>query len=128
MDSHYKSLICEDDHVDKLLEKEVLGRIPDENSSVDAADLFSQLADSTRVRLLCMLSISDLCVCEMADMLHISQPAVSHHLRSLRQTGIVRFRKQGKRASYYLSPDDNGKMVRKLLKGVFSEMEENSDA
>ena len=123
MTSRFKPEVCGADHHDEQKEAEILERIPDEDRAVDAADLFAQLSDSTRVRLLSMLSISDLCVCEMSDMLHMSQPAVSHHLRSLRQSGIVKFKKQGKRASYYLNPE-NGETVRKLLHAVF-EKEDN---
>ena len=124
MASKFKPEVCEADHHDEQKEAEILSRIPDEDSAVDAADLFSQLADSTRVRLLSMLCVSDLCVCEMSDMLHMSQPAVSHHLRSLRQSGIVRFKKQGKRASYYLDPE-NGETVRQLLNAAFGKKEED---
>lgn len=107
--------LCEDNHIDALHEAEIIRRIPDEELAVDIASVFSHLSDSTRVRLLSMLSLSELCVCEMADILGMSQPAVSHHLRVLRQCGIIQFRREGKRANYFLSPDENGDMIRKLL-------------
>jgi len=107
--------LCEDTHIDAAHEAEIIRCIPDEGAAVEIASVFSHLSDSTRVRLLSMLSLSELCVCEMADMLGMSQPAVSHHLRVLRQCGIVQFRRDGKRANYFLSPDENGDMIRKLL-------------
>lgn len=110
--------ICLADHSHVRHEQDIARRIPDEESAVDIASVFAHLSDSTRVRLLSMLSLSDMCVCEMADILGMSQPAVSHHLRVLRQCGIVKFRRQGKRACYYLSPDAHGELMRKLLAAV----------
>lgn len=113
--------ICGANHIDAAHEAEIACRIPDEESAVDIASVFAHLSDSTRVRLLSMLSLSEMCVCEMADILGMSQPAVSHHLRVLRQCGIIKFRKQGKRAKYYISPDENGERIRKLLSVVCEE-------
>lgn len=107
--------LCTEDHIDKLREQEVIAFLPGEDAAADAAALFGCLADSTRVRLLSLLSAGEMCVCEMADILGMSQPAVSHHLRLLRQCGIVRFRKQGQRALYSLSGGETGRTVRRLL-------------
>lgn len=113
--------ICDASHIDAAHEAEIAQHIPDEEAAVDIASVFAHLSDSTRVRLLSMLSLSEMCVCEMADILGMSQPAVSHHLRVLRQCGIIKFRKQGKRANYYISPDENGELIRKLLAVVCGE-------
>lgn len=107
--------VCNDEHVDINHEERIKHLIPDENAAADIADVFRQLADSTRVRLLSMLAIESICVCEMADILGMSQPAVSHHLRTLRASGIVRYKKDGKRAMYSLSDSEVGKMVRHVL-------------
>ncbi len=115
--------ICEAPHIDAAHEAQIRALIPTEDEAADAAALFAQLSDSTRVRLVSMLACSDMCVCEMADLLGVSQPAVSHHLRILRQCGVVRFRKQGKRALYYLSDNEAGHMARKLLSAVCGEKE-----
>jgi len=111
-------VLCEGTHTDAAHEAQIRALIPTEDEAADAAALFAQLSDSTRVRLVSMLAVSDMCVCEMADLLGASQPAVSHHLRILRQCGVVRFRKQGKRALYYLSDNEAGETVRKLLLAV----------
>ena len=116
--------LCEEPHIDVTHEAAIVRRIPDEEAAVDIASVFAHLSDSTRVRLLSMLSLSDMCVCEMADILGMSQPAVSHHLRVLRQCGIVKYRREGKRANYYLSPDENGDMIRNLLAVVCGEERE----
>lgn len=110
---------CGDEsHIDSTHEQRILHRIPDEDTAVDIADLFRQLGDSTRVRLLSMLALEPMCVCEMADILGISQPAVSHHLRTLRQSGVVRFKKEGKRALYSLSDTPTGHIVRHVLEDM----------
>ena len=113
--------ICGANHIDAAHEAQIVERIPDEEAAVDIAAVFAHLSDSTRVRLLSMLNLAEMCVCEMADILGMSQPAVSHHLRVLRQCGIIKFRKQGKRAKYYISPDENGDLIRKLLAAVCGE-------
>ncbi|MEA5047225.1 MAG: metalloregulator ArsR/SmtB family transcription factor [Eubacteriales bacterium] len=110
--------VCGENHVDRQHEEEIRTRLPSEDQAVDAAAIFAQLADTTRVRLLSMLAASDMCVCEMADLLGMSQPAVSHHLRVLRQFDAVRFRKWGQRTMYYISDNETGELVRRLLSVV----------
>ncbi len=110
--------ICGENHIDQQHEAEVRARLPSEDEAVDAAAIFAHLSDTTRVRLLSMLAVSDLCVCEMADLLGMSQPAVSHHLRILRQCDVVRFRKWGQRTMYYLSDNEIGETIRRLLEVV----------
>lgn len=107
--------VCGESHVDRQHEDELKTRLPSEDQAVDAAAVFTHLSDSTRVRLLSMLAASDMCVCEMADLLGMSQPAVSHHLRVLRQCDVIRFRKSGQRAMYYISDNEIGDMVKRLL-------------
>lgn len=110
--------ICGENHVDKMHEDELKTRLPSEDQAVDAAAVFTHLSDTTRVRLLSMLAASDMCVCEMADLLGMSQPAVSHHLRVLRQCDVVRFRKRGQRTMYYISDNEIGDTVKRLLEVV----------
>lgn len=107
--------LCGGNHIDALREQRIRAVLPGEDAAADAAALFGYLADSTRVRLLSMLAASELCVCEMADILGMSQPAVSHHLRVLRQCGVVGFQKQGQRALYSLSDNETGRTIRRLL-------------
>lgn len=69
------------------------------------AELFKALGDYTRVRILYALSINELCVCALAEVLDMSQSAISHQLRLLRAAKLVRYRKEGKNVFYTL--DDN---------------------
>ena len=112
--------LCGESHIDPQHEEQIRARLPSEDEAADVAAVFTHLSDSTRVKLLSMLATSDLCVCEMADLLGMSQPAVSHHLRILRQCDVVRFRKWGQRTMYYLSDNEIGDTIRRLLEVVMS--------
>ena len=68
-------------------------------------DIFSALADPTRLRILQALSLEELCVCDIAAIAGVSQSAVSHQLRLLRDRDLVAYRRDGKRAVYRLSDD-----------------------
>ncbi|SFR11243.1 ArsR/SmtB family transcription factor [Desulfoscipio geothermicus] len=66
-------------------------------------DFLKILADETRLKIIMMLSRRDMCVCEIMDELGMSQPAVSHHLRILKKSGIVRDDKDGRWVFYSLN-------------------------
>ncbi len=110
--------ICSVSHVDPKHEEEIRAHLPGESEAIDAAAIFTQLSDTTRVRILSMLASSEMCVCEMADLLGMSQPAVSHHLHVLRQNEAIRFRKNGQRTVYYISDNAMGVTIRRLLEVV----------
>ena len=69
------------------------------------SELFKALSDETRTRILYLLSGRELCVCDLADILEMSLPAVSHHLRLLRTMRLVKYRREGKQAFYSLDDD-----------------------
>lgn len=69
------------------------------------AELFRALGDSTRLRILSLLTVRDACVCEVVELLPISQPAVSQHLRKLRQAGLVEEYRQKSWKFYRLRRD-----------------------
>ena len=77
----------------------------------DLADFFRLFADSTRIGLLWALSESEMCVCDLCALLNMKQSAVSHQLKTLKQSRIVRFRREGK--VVYYSLDDVH--IRKVL-------------
>ena len=80
-------------------------RRPDEAVLSEVAEIFKLLGDPTRVKILQALSVTELCVCDLAALLEMTSSAISHQLRLLRARGIVRFRKDGK--IVYYSLDDN---------------------
>ena len=69
------------------------------------SELFRVLADETRTRILYLLSRQELCVCDLAYLLEMSSPAISHHLRLLKTMRLVRTRRDGKQVFYMLDDD-----------------------
>lgn len=69
------------------------------------SELFKALADETRIQILYLLSLKELCVCDIAEIMEMSLPAVSHHLRLLKMMRIVKYRREGK--NVYYSLDDH---------------------
>jgi ArsR family transcriptional regulator len=82
------------------------GRLLDARAAARVAETFKVLGDATRVRIVHALSLAELCTCDLAALLGVSEPAVSHHLRTLRQMRLVRFRRQG-RLVYYALDDEH---------------------
>lgn len=79
------------------------GMLPDEEMLYELADLFKMFADSTRIKILYALMEDEMCVACIADAVGVSQSAVSHQLRLLKQARLVRFRREGKQVLYALS-------------------------
>ena len=78
---------------------------PDMDMLCDLADLFKVFGDTTRMRILYALSESEMCVCAIAEYLAMTQSAVSHQLRALRQSRLVRYRREGKNVFYSLDDE-----------------------
>ncbi len=78
-------------------------QIPDTQKITLAADFFKAFADPTRVRILCALWESELCVCDISELVGMSQSAVSHQLRYLRQSKLIKCRREGKSVIYSLA-------------------------
>jgi len=85
------------------------------------AELFKALGDYTRVRILYALSESELCVCALADVLDMSQSAISHQLRLLRAARLVRYRKEGKNVYYALDDDHVANLLKQGLDHIREE-------
>jgi len=66
------------------------------------SELFKVLGDETRTKILYLLSIQELCVCDLAELLELSLPAISHHLRLLKAMRLVKYRRDGKQVFYSL--------------------------
>ncbi len=80
-----------------------LSEMPGEDETRAMADLFKTFGDATRLRILAALSRQELCVCDIADLLEMTQSAISHQLRVLKQQKLVRFRRDGKTVYYSLA-------------------------
>ena len=90
---------------------EVLGEMPDDETLYDLAELFKVFGDSTRIKILYALFEAELCVCDIAQLLGLTQSAVSHQLRVLKGSRLVKFRKEGKTVFYSLADSH----VRKII-------------
>ncbi|HPE65078.1 MAG TPA: metalloregulator ArsR/SmtB family transcription factor [Synergistales bacterium] len=89
----------------RLTPDEVSSRMPDERTLYELADLFRVFGDSTRIKILCALSVSDLCVADIASLLSMTQSAISHQLRVLKQVRLVRVARKGRSSVYSLDDD-----------------------
>lgn len=96
---------CEYHHVHQDLVEKVNATMPRDETLYDLADLFRIFADSTRIRILYVLFESEVCVCDLAQLLGMTQSAISHQLRSLKQSKLVKYRREGKTVFYSLADD-----------------------
>jgi DNA-binding transcriptional ArsR family regulator len=84
------------------------GHMPEEESLLELADLFKVFSDSTRVKIVCALLHAEMCVCDIAVLLGMSKSSISHQLRALRQTRLVKNRRDGKVVYYSLDDEHVG--------------------
>ena len=97
--------ICTENHSDERLARSAEAHLLDGITATHVADLFKALADPTRVRIISLLAHTELCVGDLCLVLGMSQPAVSHQLRVLRNLRIVRARKEGRHVFYTLDDE-----------------------
>jgi DNA-binding transcriptional ArsR family regulator len=99
---------CSTIHED-VVEK-VRKQIPQEETLYDLAELFKVFGDSTRIKILCVLFESEMCVCDIAALLNMTQSAISHQLRVLKNARLVKYRREGK-VVYYSLDDQHVKQI-----------------
>ena len=97
--------ICKEECLHKTLITKVNANIPDVDTLYDLAELYRVFGDSTRIRILYVLFESEVCVCDIADLLNMTVSAISHQLRILKSSGLVKFRRDGKTCFYSLADD-----------------------
>ena len=95
-------------HEDKV--REISESIPSDETLYDLAEFFKVFGDSTRIKIICALFKSEMCVCDLAALLNVSQSAISHQLRTLKGARLVRFRREGK-VVYYSLDDEHIKHI-----------------
>ena len=97
-----------------VIHQDVIDRVgkvmPEEESLYDLAELFKVFGDSTRIRILSALSVSEMCVCDIANLLTMTQSAISHQLRVLKQAALVKNRREGK-VVYYSLDDEHVQQI-----------------
>ncbi len=108
-------LTCDAYNDDPTRVRRVARLMPPDDAFDHATVMLKALADPVRARILYALTHEALCVCELATLLDMSLPAVSHHLKLLATAGMLRVRKQGKFACYYLRDEHQGTTLGALL-------------
>ena len=96
---------CDETHSHTELVERLHDGMPDENELCDIAELFKVFGDSTRIRILYVLFEEEVCVCDLAETLGMTQSAVSHQLNILRRSRLVKSRRDGKSVFYSLADD-----------------------
>ena len=112
---------CDSVEVHEELLKIVNETMPDENELYDLAELFKVFGDSTRIRILYVLFEAEVCVCDLAAALNMTQSAISHQLKILKHNKLVKNRREGKSIFYSLADDH----VRSIIAQGREHIEEN---
>lgn len=100
-----KDEVCDGFEVHEDLLKIVNETLPEETELYNLAELFKVFGDSTRIRILFVLFEAEVCVCDLAKALNMTQSAISHQLRILKQNKLVKSRREGKSIFYSLADD-----------------------
>lgn len=109
---------CDETCVHHNLVELVNKKLPDEDTLYDLAELFKVFGDSTRIRILFVLFESEVCVCDIAESLNMTQSAISHQLKILKQNKLVKSRRDGKTVYYSLADSHVYKIIEQGLEHV----------
>ena len=117
----YEPLCAEANVIHEDVLVRVREKMPDEEPVYEVSELFKVFGDSTRARIICALNIEEMCVCDLAEALNMTQSAISHQLKILKQSKLVKFRREGKSIFYSLADDH----VRSILNLGLEHIEED---
>ena len=106
---------CQEETVHEDAVESVRTQLPPDELLYDLAELFKIFGDSTRIKILYALLERELCVCDIAKLMDVTQSAVSHQLRVLKSSKLVKFRRDGKTVYYSLADDH---VIRILSQGM----------
>lgn len=109
---------CEFAFVHEDIVNAVNKKMPDEDVLYDLAELFRVFGDSTRIKILYVLFESEMCVCDIAQLLGMKQSAISHQLKNLKQARLVTSRREGKSIFYSLSDEHVRSMIGQGLEHI----------
>ncbi|HAA08469.1 MAG: ArsR/SmtB family transcription factor [Syntrophomonadaceae bacterium] len=101
---------CDCQVIHEDIVNQVLPQMPPEETLYDLAELFKVFGDSTRVKILWALDKEEMCVCDIAYLLNMTQSAISHQLRVLKQAKLVKNRREGK-IVYYSLDDEHVRQI-----------------
>ncbi len=105
MEDRYNVECCEFMHAHDEIVERVRKEMPGEDTLYDLTELFRIFGDSTRIRILYVLFEAEMCVCDIAALLGMTQSAISHQLRALKNARLVTSRRDGKTVFYSLADD-----------------------
>lgn len=105
--------LCEITIIHEDVVKKVKKIMPEDDEIYDLAEFFKVFADSTRMKMIYALMENELCVCDLANIVNTTQSAISHQLKILRQSKLVKFRKEGKVVYYSLNDEHISQIVKK---------------
>ena len=103
MEDLYNVECCDFIHAHEEIVERVRGQLPGEDTLYDLTELFRIFGDSTRIRILYVLLEAEMCVCDIAALLGMTQSAISHQLRALKNARLVKSRREGKTVFYSLA-------------------------
>ncbi len=110
--------VCDSVEIHSELIKIVNEQLPDEEKLYDLAELFKVFGDSTRIRILFVLSSAEVCVCDLAEALHMTQSAISHQLKILKSSKLVKCRREGKSVFYSLADGHVGTIIKQGMEHI----------
>lgn len=111
--------VCGEKHEQHLNLEATISDMPEDDAFIEASTIFGQLCDSTRLKILFLLCHNSVCVCNIADAIGMSAPAVSHHLRSLKLLGLLDFKRVGKEVYYTLADNENARLIHQMIDDMF---------
>lgn len=116
-----KELICSE----KSIHYSEINKVKNEALSFDEiiemADIFKLFADSSRLKIICSILNNELCVCDLCEILELTQSNVSHQLQLLRTSKLVKYRKEGKQVYYSLKDEHIEKIIKMALEHIREE-------
>ena len=115
--------VCECSIIHEDVIERVKQQMPNEMPVYEVSELFKVFGDSTRSRIICALRVEEMCVCDLAALLNMTQSAISHQLRILRSSRLVKSRKQGRVVYYSLDDEHIGEIFSLAFAHIMEERE-----
>ncbi|MCG3157655.1 MAG: Transcriptional repressor SmtB [bacterium] len=104
--------VCEIEYVDQAHVQKAARKIANHRRIANLAEIFKILSDPMRLKIILALQRAELCVCDLASLLGVTRPAISHHLRFLREVRLVKYRRGGKMAYYSLDDEHIERLIK----------------
>lgn len=116
-----KKYFCLEQHQNQTLIEKIKNEIPKDEEVLQISDIFKALSDSSRLKIILALLSQELCVCDIVDIVNMSQSAVSHQLRTLRNSKLVKFRRDGKMIFYSIDDHHVENLIKQTLEHIREE-------